>query len=42
MNRMELRDNGAVSTDGPLYRALTVGDLPGAVAYRIVSAAAGP
>ena len=30
MNRMELRDNGAVSADGPLYRALAVGDLPGA------------
>ena len=30
MNRMELRDNRAVSTDGPLYRALAVGDLPGA------------
>ena len=30
MNRMELRDNGAALTDGPLYRALAVGDLPGA------------
>ena len=27
---MELRDNGLFPADGPLYRALTLGDVPGA------------
>ena len=30
MNRMELRDKGLLPADGPLYRALALGDLPGA------------
>ena len=27
---MDLRDNGHLPADGPLYRALALGDLPGA------------
>ena len=30
MNGMELRDKGLLPADGPLYRALALGDLPGA------------
>ena len=30
MNRMESRDNGLLPADGSLYRALTIGDVPGA------------